>query len=101
MQCKESIMNIAFFSLALASQFGSPLAVPVADVVPVINVEQTCKETAATDKAMSLDLSQSVENCMRDENAARQQLATIIPLPFVTAARPKRRMREWAAMSTC
>jgi hypothetical protein len=69
-------MNVAL-SIALASQLGSPFVVPVADRVPVINVEQTCKETAATDKAMNLDLPQSVENCMRDENAARQQLAAI------------------------
>ncbi len=70
-------MNGAFLSLALVTQLGSPLAVPVADVVPVINVERTCKETAATDKAMNLDIPQSVENCMRDENAAKQQLAAI------------------------
>ena len=70
-------MNGAFLSLALVAQLGNPLAVPVADVVPVINVETTCKETAATDKAMNLDLPQSVENCMRDENSAQQQLAAI------------------------
>lgn len=70
-------MNGTFLSLAIVTQLGSPLVVPVADRVPVINVEQTCKETAATDKAMNLDLPQSVENCMRDENAARQQLAAV------------------------
>jgi hypothetical protein len=71
-------MKLAFaFALAFANQHGGPVVVPVADVVPVINVEQTCKETAATDKAMNLDLPQSVANCMRDEDAARQQLAAI------------------------
>lgn len=70
-------MNVTFLSLAIVTQLGSPLAIPVADVVPVINVEQTCRETAATDKAMNLDLPQSVENCMRDENAARQQLSAV------------------------
>ena len=70
-------MNGAFLSLALVAQLGNALAVPVADVVPVINVEKTCKETAATDKAMNLDLPQSVANCMHDENAAQQQLAAI------------------------
>ena len=45
--------------------------------MPVIDVERTCKETVATDKAMDLDLPQSVEKCMSDENAARQQLAAI------------------------
>ena len=31
----------------------------------------------AADKAANLDLAQPVENCMRDENAAREQLAAI------------------------
>jgi hypothetical protein len=70
-------MNAALLSIAIASQLGSPLVIRVGDVVPVIDVERTCKETAATDKAMKLDLAQPVENCMRDENAARQQLAAI------------------------
>ncbi|OCK54468.1 hypothetical protein [Bradyrhizobium sp. LMTR 3] len=70
-------MSITFFSFAIVAQLGSPLAVPVADRVPVINVEQTCKETAATDKAMNLDLSQSVESCLRDENTAREQVTAI------------------------
>ena len=70
-------MNVAFLSIVFVSQFGSPLVIPVGDRVPIINVEETCKAAAATDKAMSLDLPQSVENCMRDENAAREQLATV------------------------
>lgn len=70
-------MNVALLSIALVSQLGSPLVIQVGDLVPVINVEKTCKETAATDKAMNLDLPQSVENCMRDEKAAQQQLAAI------------------------
>ena len=70
-------MNVALLSILLASQLGSPTVIPVGNVVPVIDVERTCKETAATDKAMGLDLPQSVEKCMSDENAARQQLATI------------------------
>ena len=68
-------MKIALLSMALATQLGSPLVTPVGDRVPLINVEQTCKETAETDKAMGLDLPQSVESCMNDENAARQQIA--------------------------
>ena len=70
-------MNVVFLSIVFASQLGNPLVTPVGDRVPVIDVEQTCKETAATDKAMGLDLPQSVDNCMRDENAARQQLAAV------------------------
>ena len=70
-------MNVAFLPIVLVSQLGSPLVIPVGDRVPVINVEQTCKASAETDKAMGLDLPQSVENCMRDENAAREQLAAV------------------------
>jgi len=70
-------MNVAFLSIALVSQLGSPVVIPVGDLVPAINVERTCKETAAADKAANLDLAQPVENCMRDENAAREQLAAI------------------------
>jgi hypothetical protein len=70
-------MNVAFLSIALASQLGNPLVIRVGDRVPVINVEQTCKKAAATDKAANLALPQSVEKCMRDENAAREQLATV------------------------
>ena len=70
-------MNVALVSIVLASQLGSPLVIQVGDRVPVINVEKTCKESAATDKAMKLDLAQPVEKCMSDENAAREQLAAI------------------------
>jgi len=45
--------------------------------VPVIDVQRSCKATAATNKAMDLDLSQSVANCLRDEDAARVQLIGI------------------------
>src|SRR5215469_10986229 len=68
-------MNVALLSMALASQLGSLLVTPVGDRVPVINVEQNCKETTETDKATGIDLPQSFEGCMRDENAARQQIA--------------------------
>jgi hypothetical protein len=70
-------MIAAFLSIALASQPGSPLLMPVGDRVPVIDIQRSCKETAATNKAMNLDLSQSVANCLRDEGAARLQLIGI------------------------
>src|SRR6516225_10159908 len=97
-------MNAALLSLAIVGQLGGPFVIQVGDRVPVIDVEKTCKETAATDKAMNLDLSQSVANCMRDENAAQQQLATIcrtIPRPFAIAARRKPPSSAQAAMLTC
>ena len=71
-------MIVAFISIALLSQVGSPsLMMPVGDRVPVINIEKNCKATAAADEAMKLNLAQSVENCTREENAAREQLAAI------------------------
>ena len=37
-------MIVAFISIVLVSQFGSPLVIPVGDRLPVINVEKTCKD---------------------------------------------------------
>lgn len=70
-------MIVAFISIALISQFGSPSLVPVGDRVPVINVDRTCKDTSAADKEANLALAQSFEDCMRDENNAKQQLNTV------------------------
>jgi hypothetical protein len=70
-------MNVTLLSIALVSQLGGSLVIQVGDRVPVIDVEHTCKESAAADRAMKLDLAQPVEKCMSDENAAREQLAAI------------------------
>jgi hypothetical protein len=67
-------MKITLQSMAM---IGSQLVIPVSDRVPKLNVEATCKATVATDKAMGLDLAQSFDDCMRDENTAQQQLGTI------------------------
>jgi hypothetical protein len=67
-------MKFALLSIAL---IGNPLAIPVSDRIPKLDVEATCKATVATDKAMKLDLPQSFDDCMRDENAAQQQLTTV------------------------
>ena len=67
-------MIVAFISIALVSQFGSPLVIPVGDRFPVINVEKTCKDTVAADKEVGVNLAQPFENCMRDENDAKRQL---------------------------
>ena len=37
-------MIVALISIALVSQFGSALVIPVGDRVPIINVEKTCKD---------------------------------------------------------
>jgi hypothetical protein len=70
-------MYAALLFVALSSQPGSPLAIPVADRVPVINVEKTCKDSTETDKAANIALPQSYEGCMQDENVAKEQLAGI------------------------
>ena len=67
-------MIVAFVSIALVSQFGSPLVIAVGDRMPVINVEKTCKDSMAADKAGGVVLAQPLENCMRDENDAKRQL---------------------------
>ena len=67
-------MIIAFISIAFFSQIGSPLVMVAGDRVPVINVEKTCKDSATADKEGNIDLGQSVGDCMRDENNAKQQV---------------------------
>src|SRR6516162_6978567 len=67
-------MIVAFISIALISQFGSPLVIAVGDHMPVINVEKTCKDSMAADKAGGVVLAQPLENCMQDENDAKRQL---------------------------
>jgi hypothetical protein len=67
-------MKIALLSMAM---LGTQLVIPVSDRVPKLNVEATCRASVAADKAMGLVLAQSYEDCMRDENAAQQQLATV------------------------
>lgn len=67
-------MKIALLSIAM---LGSQLIVPVSDRVPKLNVEATCKASVQADKDMGLVLPQSYSDCMRDEDAAHQQLATV------------------------
>ena len=67
-------MKVALLSMAM---LGSQLVTPVSDRVPKLNVEATCKASVATDKEMGLALPQSYDDCMRDENAAQQQLLPI------------------------
>jgi hypothetical protein len=67
-------MKIALLALAM---MGSQVTIQVSDRIPQLNVEATCKDSVATDKAMGLALPQSYDDCMRDENEARQQLNTV------------------------
>ena len=70
-------MIIALISIAFFSQIGSPLVMVAGDRVPVINVEKTCKDSATADKEGNIDLGQSVGDCMRDENDAKQQVNAV------------------------
>ncbi|WMT71710.1 hypothetical protein [Bradyrhizobium sp. Ash2021] len=67
-------MMVAFLSLTLLSQ---PLAIPVSDRIPSLNVEPLCRATTDDDNSMGLTKAQSFEDCMRDEMTAKQQLSTI------------------------
>jgi hypothetical protein len=66
-------MHPAIFAIAMGSQ----LAMPVSDSVPKLDVATTCKGSVEADKETRLDLSQSYDKCMSDENTARQQLGPI------------------------
>jgi hypothetical protein len=67
-------MKVALLSLAL---LGQPVAIPVSDKVPVLNVEALCKATVEEDKAMGLTETQSFSGCMDDETQAQQQVGTM------------------------
>jgi len=67
-------MTVVLFSIALAISLISPLVIPVRDRVPVIDVQWSCKEAAAPNKAVELDLAESVANCTRNQDDARLQL---------------------------
>ena len=72
-------MHPAILGIALGAgiALGTQSTIPVSDRLPNFNIEGLCKATAADDAAMGLALAQPMENCMRDEMAAKQQLATI------------------------
>jgi hypothetical protein len=87
-------MIAAFISIALVSQFGSPLAIPIGDRVPIINVEKTCKDSVAANKEVGIAVAaQPLEKCLRDENDAKQQLNAI----WSTYAAPVRERCEQQA----
>jgi hypothetical protein len=67
------VMHPAILGIAVGSQ----LTMLVADQVPKLNVEATCKGSVAADKAMGLMLPQGFDKCMSDENSAQQQLVPI------------------------
>jgi hypothetical protein len=68
-----ALLHPVILGIALGSQMLSP----VSDRVPKLDVETTCKGSVETDKTMGLDLPQSYQTCMNDENSAEQQLGPI------------------------
>ena len=72
-------MKISLLSMAivgpLLTHAGHPAVIRVADDVPRLPVEATCRASVEADKNMALP--ESFENCMRDENTAREQLGPI------------------------
>lgn len=66
-------MHPAIFAIAMGTQ----LIMPVSDSIPKLDVEVTCKGSVEADKQSGLDLPQSYDKCMSDENTARQQLGPI------------------------
>ncbi len=68
-------MHPVIFAAAIGTQF----LIQISDSVPKLNVEATCKGSVEADKAMGLDLPQSFDKCMSDENSALEQLRPIWP----------------------
>ena len=66
-------MNVVFLSIVLVSPFANPLVIPVEDRVPIIDVEETCKAAAATDKAM--DRSPSIRRKLHARRECRARAA--------------------------
>jgi hypothetical protein len=64
-------------SAILGLVMGTQLVTPVSDQVPKLDVATTCRGSVETDKKMGLDLPQSYQTCMNDENSAEQQLGPI------------------------
>lgn len=72
---KISLLSMAIVGPLLTTHPGNPMVIGVADHVPRLPVEATCR--ASVEAAKSTALPESFENCMRDENAAREQLGPI------------------------
>lgn len=66
-------MHPAIFAIAMGTQ----LVLPVSDSIPKLDVAATCKGSVEADRESGLDLPQSFDKCMSDENSARQQLGPI------------------------
>jgi hypothetical protein len=66
---------------------GLPLATPVADTVPKLGIEASCKAAMSADAALGADRDQTFQSCMNDENQAHDELVktwTSFPAPLRT-----------------
>ena len=85
-------MHPAIMAIAVSTQ----LLTPISDAIPKLNVEATCRGSVEADKAMGLDLPQSFDKCMSDENSARQQWARF-GLRIPRLSEPSVRERRWTS----
>jgi hypothetical protein len=76
-QSRPNIVVVAGDDTIVAIAAGRQLLRLVADGVPRFNVEATCRKSVEADREMGLDLPQSFNKCMSDENSAQQQLGPI------------------------
>ena len=67
-------MKVGLLSLAV---LGAQLTTPASDPVPELKAEAVCKARSADSKLMRMHLSQSVAECVTDENNAKQELNAI------------------------
>jgi hypothetical protein len=56
---------------------GLPLATPVADTVPKLGVESSCRAAMTADAALGANKDQTFSACMNDENSAQQELTKV------------------------
>jgi hypothetical protein len=56
---------------------GFPFATPVADTVPKLGIEASCKAAMSADSALGADNTQTYSSCMNDENSAQQELIKV------------------------
>ena len=67
-------MKAALLTLAM---IGSQLTIAVSERVPDISVQKLCTSRSADDRIMREPEPQSVADCVREENEAKQELARI------------------------
>jgi len=76
-------MKFALLSILV----GLPLATPVADAVPKLGIEASCRAAMTADAALGADRDQTFQSCMNDENSAHDELEktwTSFPAPLRT-----------------